>query len=148
MERPKEFVVLDSSFVLTWGNEEEGYEECHSIMKQVAVQGALAPALFATEVVEGLLKGVRRKRYPLERAQALAKVFARLGVTQDAHTWDKAWESTLRLAEELKLSVYDAAYLELASRTGLPLATFDGKLRRAAESKKVFLFPQVLPASV
>lgn len=137
-----EFVVVDSSFVLTWGCEEEGYEKCKGIMEQVVEQGALAPALFATEAVEALMKGVRRDRHTLEKAKRLARVFERLRVTQDTETWGMAWGRTLEIAERNMLSVYDAAYLELAKRSGLPLATFDVKLRKAAEREHVFVLPQ------
>lgn len=108
----------------------------------MAIKGAVAPALFATEVVEGLLKGVRRKRHSFERAQQLAQSFARLRVTQDQETWECAWSCTLNLAERHKLSVYDAAYLELAKRRGLPLATMDAKLRAAAKQEHIFCLPQ------
>ena len=57
----------------------------------------------------------------------------------DPETGRQAWGATVRLAERHKLSVYDAAYLELAQRRGLPLATLDTDLRRAAMAEGVIL---------
>lgn len=106
------------------------------------MQGALAPAGYAGEVAEGLLSGVRRKRHSFEDAVRQAGICARLRVTQDSETWDKAWRVVLELAEAQKLSAYDASYLELAKRRGLPLVTFDAKLRAAAKRLHVFVLPQ------
>jgi predicted nucleic acid-binding protein len=58
----------------------------------------------------------------------------------DEQTAARAWRETLSLARTYQLSVYDAAYLELASRRGLPLATLDGKLKPAAAAVGVPLF--------
>ena len=55
-------------------------------------------------------------------------------ITIDQHTDERAWDETLRLADQFRLTLYDAAYLELALRRGLPLATLDGDLRKAARA--------------
>lgn len=135
------FAVLDSSFVLSWGFEETGFEEGLDIMTKVARLGGIAPALWATEVTEGLLKGVRRSRITFDEAKTLAQTVSRLRVEQDSATWDQAWARSLWLAHEHKLSVYDASYLELASRKGVALATYDGKLRKAAIAEHVLVLP-------
>ncbi|HZY71671.1 MAG TPA: type II toxin-antitoxin system VapC family toxin, partial [Edaphobacter sp.] len=62
-----------------------------------------------------------------------------LPVNVDMETDRQAWGATLQLAARHKLTVYDAAYLELAQRRGLPLATLDGALRTAAEAEKIVL---------
>jgi predicted nucleic acid-binding protein len=64
---------------------------------------------------------------------------ALLPISIDLETDLHAWGETLRLAEKRKLTLYDAAYLELAMRRGLPLATLDADLRSAAQSEKVQL---------
>ncbi len=58
---------------------------------------------------------------------------SRLGIVADQETDKYAWFTTMRLADRHKLTLYDAAYLELAQRLGLPLATLDEDLRRAAD---------------
>jgi predicted nucleic acid-binding protein len=62
-----------------------------------------------------------------------------LPIQTDPDTEKHAWRSTLRLADLHRLSVYDAAYLELAMRRGLPLASLDRELRVAAAAENVVL---------
>ena len=61
-------------------------------------------------------------------------IWQALPIVLDDATADDAWSDTLRLADTHRLTLYDAAYLELSSRHGLPLATFDAELRAAAEA--------------
>ena len=72
------------------------------------------------------------------RAAALADL-AFLDITVDAATDDHAWGSTLHLADRLGLTLYDAAYLELAQRRALRLATLDTALSAAAQTLGVEL---------
>jgi predicted nucleic acid-binding protein len=87
--------------------------------------------------------GVRRKRHDASFRDATLADLARLPIQIDAQTDLQAWGATLRLAERHRLTVDDAAYLELelALRRGLPFATLDDHLRRAAspEAEKVGL---------
>ena len=50
-----------------------------------------------------------------------------------------AWDAVIRVATKHHLTAYDATYLELAKRTGLPLATLDGELRKAVQAANVVL---------
>jgi predicted nucleic acid-binding protein len=63
-----------------------------------------------------------------------------LPVTVDAETEARAWAGTIDLARQHSLTEYDAAYLELAARAGLPLATLDNKLKAAAPAAGVALY--------
>lgn len=137
------FAVVDSSFILAWGLEETGFEAGTEVLANVVRHGGLAPAPWATEVVEGLRKAVARQRLTLEKAGDVAERIFNLGVTQDALTWQMAWRSSFGLARVYGLSVYDASYLELASRKGLPLVTLDASLRAAARKTHVFVLPQL-----
>jgi predicted nucleic acid-binding protein len=65
---------------------------------------------------------------------ALANQLTMLPVTLDIETADQAWMATARLAERYQLTLYDAAYLELAQRRKLPLATLDKDLIRAGKT--------------
>ena len=76
-----------------------------------------------------------------DRIDALRGLEA-MPIKVDEATGRQAWHATFTLAERHRLTIYDAAYLELAQRTGLPLATLDGELRTAAERSGV----EVLPA--
>jgi len=98
------------------------------------------PPLWPLEVANALLVGERRSRItPAETARFLA-ILATFPITVDDETVAHAWLDTMHLARAQNLSSYDAAYLELALRRGLPLAALDGKLKTAAQAVGVPLF--------
>jgi len=101
--------------------------------------GAWVPAVWRLEVANVLEAGVRRRRTDaLFRDEALANL-ALLPIQSDAETDSHAWGATLHLAERHRLTLYDASYLELARRRGLPLASLDMELRAAAGVEHVAL---------
>jgi len=125
-------LVLDASLTLSWYFEDERTPEADSVLDQVAEQGAVVPALWRLEVANGLQVSVRRRRLtPAFRDNALDQL-ARMPITVDAETDTHAWTSILHLADRFRLTLYDAAYLELARRRLLPLGTLDRPLRVAA----------------
>ncbi len=86
-----------------------------------------------------LAMSVRRGRIDESFLGATLADLELLPIQTDADTEKHAWRGTLRLAQKHRLTVYDAAYLELAQRRGLPLATLDRELRAAAEAEAVAL---------
>ena len=76
----------------------------------------------------------RRKRLTALQRHHLTGFLRDLPITLDAETAAQAWTATARLAEQHRLTLYDATYLELAQRLGLPLATLDRELRAAANA--------------
>jgi predicted nucleic acid-binding protein len=97
------------------------------------------PSVWRLEVANVLEMGVRRGRHnPAFRDATLADL-ALLPINVDAETDKYAWNTTLRVAARHHLTLYDAAYLELAQRRGFPLATLDKELRTAARKEKVVL---------
>lgn len=88
--------------------------------------------LWPLEALNGLFAAERRRRVDAGRRTTLARFLRELPVRLDVETADQAWESTAELAERFRLTVYDVAYLELAHRRRLPLASLDGDLRQAA----------------
>jgi predicted nucleic acid-binding protein len=101
-------------------------------LEQVGESGALAPGLWPLEALNGLLVAERRGRLDPSKRQRLAGFLRALPISLDDETASQAWTATMGLAERFALSAYDAAYLELAQRHSLPLATLDGSLRGAA----------------
>ncbi|HYH64039.1 MAG TPA: type II toxin-antitoxin system VapC family toxin, partial [Urbifossiella sp.] len=87
-----------------------------------------------------VLMGERRKRSTQAEAQRWIAVLETLPITLDGETAAHAWNDTLKLARAQNLSAYDASYLELALRQGLPLATLDAELKAAAQAVGVPLF--------
>ena len=130
-------IVIDNSVFLAWcmGDEEE--PTAASAMQHVAEQGGVAPRIWWYELRNALLVNERRGRIsPQQVSDTLVDSLA-LGISID----DEHDESRLlELARRFALSVYDAAYLEVAFRRSLALATLDHRLRKAAETVGVAAF--------
>jgi predicted nucleic acid-binding protein len=125
-------LVLDSSATLAWLYSDEITEAIRSVFEAVAEHGAVVPALWRLEIANSLTVAARRGRIDSEFRRAALGDLAMLDITTDTHTDANAWGQTLQLADQFGLTMYDAAYLELAQRRRLPLATLDEKLRASA----------------
>lgn len=125
-------LVLDSSVALTWIYADEGNEHTEGVLQRVARSEAWVPSIWRLEVANSLQQGLRRGRIEMDDRDLGLGDLSKLKIHVDPHTNDKAWSSTLDLSTRFTLTVYDAAYLELAMRRGLPLATLDRDLRAAA----------------
>jgi predicted nucleic acid-binding protein len=130
-------LVIDASMTLAWYFEDEQTPACLQVLRDVLAEGAVVPALWRLEVASGFQSAVRRQRITLAFRDDSLRDLASLAITIDAETDRHAWSHTLRLADHFGLTVYDAAYLELADRLGLPLATGDVPLARAAAARGV-----------
>jgi predicted nucleic acid-binding protein len=129
--------VLDSSMTLAWYFEDERTEERTAVLQRVAAEGAIVPAHWRLEVLNGFQAALRRQRIDRAYRDASLVDLESLLITIDSETNLSAWAATLQLSDRLGLTAYDAAYLELALRRRLPLATLDGDLIRAARSENV-----------
>jgi predicted nucleic acid-binding protein len=125
-------LILDSSATLAWIYGNEVTEAIRRVFDDVAADGALVPALWRLEVANSLTLAVRRRRIDPDFRRAALADLALLDITTDQQTDSYAWADTLNLADRFQLTVYDAAYLELAQRRGLPLATLNKDLENAA----------------
>ncbi len=128
-------LVLDSSATLAWIYSDETTAAIRQVFDQVVGQGAWVPALWRLEVANVLEMGVRRGRHDSVFRDAMLEDLALLPIRLDPDTDQHAWGATRRLASRHRLTIYDAAYLELALRRSLPLATLDKDLRSAAEAE-------------
>jgi predicted nucleic acid-binding protein len=124
--------VLDNSVALAWCFEDERTPALLVILQRVSETGAIAPSLWPLEALNGLFVAERRGRLDMARRRRLQTFLEMLPISIDAETTAQVWTATARLAEQWGLSAYDAAYLELADRRGLPLASLDRQLRAAA----------------
>jgi len=132
-------LVLDSSVTMAWIYIEETSPEVDRVLQLVSNGGAWVPSLWRLEVANILEIGVRRGRHDAAFRDATLGDLALLPINVDQDTDAHAWGAAMRLAERHRLTLYDAAYLELAKRRGLPLATLDEDLRAAAKGEKVTL---------
>jgi predicted nucleic acid-binding protein len=80
---------------------------------------------------------MRRNRIDAEFRRAALAEMALPDITIDPHTDGHVWSDMLELAGRFRLTLYDAAYLELAQRRGLPLATLDADLRKAGQALEI-----------
>ena len=125
-------LVLDASSVLAWCFEDEAGASADALIDQVVALGAIVPAIWPLEVANALVVAERKARIAPEESVAFIEMIRQLPVAVDAGTASRAFSETITLARSHGLSSYDAAYLELAVRSALPLATGDRQLARAA----------------
>ena len=130
-------LVIDSSMTLAWYFEDERTAASIAVLNQVAEEGAIVPALWRLEVLNGLQVAVRRGRIDIAYRDASLADLQSVMIAIDPGTNRQAWSATLRLCDRFGLTPYDAAYLELALRRRLPLATLDSELVRAARAESV-----------
>jgi predicted nucleic acid-binding protein len=131
--------VLDASSVLAWCFEDAGGPEADALIERAAAEGAAVPASWSLEIANGLVTGERRGRVNPAESAAFVAMLEELPMVADRATGARALHETMSLAREHGLTAYDAAYMELAMRLGLPLATSDRKLGAAAERVGVVL---------
>ncbi len=132
--------VIDASATLPWRFEDEATPWTESLLDRV--QGGevvRVPAHWPLEVANTLLMARRTGRITAGQISEFIKDLARLPIRIEPPSDPTEWPAILSLAEKHRLTIYDAAYLELVQRTGLPLATLDGDLRKAAQVEGVAL---------
>ena len=132
-------LVLDSSVALAWVYADETTDAVLRLFDEIRINGAWVPGLWRWEIANVLQLNVKRGRHSGDFRDGALSSLTLLPIKVDAEADRQAWSATLRLAESHRLTVYDAAYLEIASRRKIPLATLDRELRGAAASDGVEL---------
>lgn len=133
-------VVIDCSITMSWCFPDDHDPYAREVLRSLASLPAFVPAHWSLEVANSLLVGERRRRLDEASRLTFVVLLASLPITLDPETPERALRETLSLGREQNLSSYDAAYLELATRRGLPLATLDQQLRSAAAAVGVALY--------
>jgi predicted nucleic acid-binding protein len=132
-------LVVDASVAVSWLIAAEQSAATQRVLDRVGRDGAVVPGIWPLEVANVLLVAERRRKIAAAARAAALKLLSTLPVEIDPETATQAWAGTLHLAERFGLTAYDAAYLELAQRASLPLATLDDELRAAGKSCGVTL---------
>ena len=126
--------VVDASMAFAWVLPSQASPAANALLERIkAGAGGVVPMFWYLEVANGLLVADRRKVITGNQRQRSLERLAALRLTVDDGEARNAFGRTSALAEQHGLSVYDAAYLELALRRNLPLATGDRALRSAAQ---------------
>ena len=131
--------VVDASVTLAWCFADETSDLADRVLDHLEHDEALAPAIWPLEVANGLRTAERRGRLDLADLSHVRGLLISLPVHVEAVALDAALGEVTEIARRLELTAYDAAYLELAARRGLALATVDDRLRRACERAGVEL---------
>ncbi len=139
MKTLKEF-VLDGSVTMAWYFKDEINDYALAVRDGMIQSQAVVPSLWPLEVANTVVVGERRKRSTPAQALTWLGFLGSLPIVVDGETSTRAWGETLGLARAHNLSAYDAAYLELAMRRGLPLATLDEKLKAASSAVGVAIY--------
>jgi predicted nucleic acid-binding protein len=135
--------VLDASVAVAWCFEDERDALGDAVLESLRDDSALVPAIWPFEVANALVVAERRGRLTRSDLTRFTQLLSSLPIDIDRRTAEGIFDSVLHTAQAQNLSVYDAAYVDLAMRSGLPIATLDERLRVASEALGVTLFAVV-----
>ncbi len=136
----EELFVLDASVTLAWAFKEELNAYTRAVLHALQYGKALVPEIWPLEVGNALLVAERRARLSFAEVTRFIAFLSELPISIERIDPGSAFGQVLLVAREQRLSVYDASYLVLALRRGLPLATKDSALREAAARVGVEIF--------
>jgi len=125
---------------LAWSLSEESSDYADGVLDDLATHQALVPSIWLLEVANGLLVAERRGRCTVAETAGIIAALGSLPIVVEAATAERAFGDVLNLARARGLSAYDAAYLDLAIRHGIPLATLDNPLVEAAAQSGLTIY--------
>ena len=129
--------VLDASVALAWCFNDESTPTAWGLLDRLSAAPGHVPALWALEIGNILLGAEKRQRITQARTVEFLGILGELDIRVDQDMHGCAFRDVLPLARDQNLTTYDASYLELAMRLGLPLATKDKALARAAAALRI-----------
>jgi predicted nucleic acid-binding protein len=139
MVMPKRFVV-DNSIVMAWCFEDEvnGYAE--AVLESLETREAVVPSIWPLEVGNVLLAAERKNRLSEADVVRFLALLSHLPITIEQENPERMLREIVALARKQQLTTHDASYLDLAMRLGLPIATRDASLSKAARKCRVPAF--------
>ena len=135
--------VLDNSVAMRWlleSNKIANQEYAEKVLKSLTVNGAFVPSLWHLEATNVLLGAEKREEITIGEVEGFISQLENLPIQVDPLTAHQSFSRTLALGRAYNLSSYDAAYLELAIREGMPLASLDKNLIKAAKKSEVDIY--------
>ncbi len=124
--------VLDASIALSWCFPDESNAYADQVLDAIGPMTAVVPSIWAYEIANAMLVAQRRRRITEDHRNKVANMLNTLPIQTHDVTVSHTLKTISAQANSLDLTVYDAAYLDLAIRIGTPLATVDRRLREAA----------------
>jgi predicted nucleic acid-binding protein len=136
-------LVVDASIALSWALPDESSAYADAVLAVVERDGVRVPELWTREIANGLAVAYRRKRITSDDERVFLAALSRLSISvEQAPSATTAICDGTAAAIRYGLTAYDAAYVDLASREGLKLATLDTAMRKAAQESRVAIFIQ------
>jgi len=132
--------VLDTSVTMAWLFEDESTKQSETLLDRLSDEAALVPYLWMYEVANVLVIAERRQRITEAQARRFTSLLRNLPIEIAEDSTYELWDGAMNLARIYGLSAYDSAYLDLAMKQGLPLATQDKALKKAASQAGVEVY--------
>ena len=132
---------------MAWYFADEATAYTDAVRDSLVTQQAVVPTLWSLEVANVLVMGERRKRSTEGQADRWLRLLSALPIAIDSEAPFLAFDSILGLARHHRLTAYDAAYIELAVRRSLPIATLDDDLKKAALALGVAMYEPLVGAA-
>lgn len=129
--------VIDNSVVMAWCFKDEANQYADHILGRLEDSDGFVPAIWPLEVCNVLLVAERKKRIGDAGSTRFIALLSELPIIVEQESPERMIKDIFALARKYKLSSYDASYLDLAMRKGLPIATLDKNLFAAAKRSKV-----------
>ncbi len=133
-------LVIDNSIVMSWCFQDEANDYSDAVLNSLTDAAAIVPSIWPLEVLNVLLAAERGQRLQQTDSARFLALLTQLPIIVDQSRLERRMGELLALGRANQLSSYDASYLELAMRQGVPLATLDQTLIAAASSVAVPLF--------
>jgi predicted nucleic acid-binding protein len=133
-------IVIDASVALAWCFPDEASDYADSVLLALGTGTAMVPSLWSVEITNALLVGQRRKRIQQPEVRRFVELLKGLDIVEDGQPFAETMSNILPIAREYDLSAYDAAYLDMSIRHGVPLATLDAALQKAGRAAGIKIF--------
>jgi len=129
--------VVDNSVVMSWCFEDERNSYCDAVLESLADGEAFVPGMWPLEVGNVLLVAERKKRFTEASVVRFLELVSGLPLTVEQETPERMLKEIVSIAREQGISTYDASYIDLAMRLGLPMSTLDASMRKAARRLEI-----------
>ena len=132
--------VVDNSVVMSWCFQDETNQYADTVLERLAEVTAFVPSIWPLDVVNVLLVAERKKRLSKADSIRFITLLSELPIIVEHERPERIMSDLLALVRATDLSSYDASYLDLSMRKGLPIATLDTRLISAARMVNVPIF--------